>query len=95
MGEESSGKGGHPFNSLTRSLSHTRSPKLARGTRRRPFDKPFDFTQGHESFDLAQDPEVLEGPGRMAQGYGGARKGRRASAFALSSCGGTRWRGRQ
>ena len=28
--------------------------------------KPFDFTQGHESFDLAQDPEALEGPRRMA-----------------------------
>ena len=28
--------------------------------------KPFDFTQGHESFDYAQDPEVLEGRRRMA-----------------------------
>jgi len=24
-------------------------------------NKPFDSTQGHESFDYAQDPEVLEG----------------------------------
>jgi hypothetical protein len=31
-----------------------------------PLDKPSDFTRGHESFDYAQDPEVLEGQGRMA-----------------------------
>jgi hypothetical protein len=24
--------------------------------------QPFGFAQGHESIDLAQDPEVLEGP---------------------------------
>jgi len=29
-------------------------------------NKPFDSTQGHESFDYAQDPEVLEGQRRMA-----------------------------
>ena len=23
---------------------------------------PFDWAQGRESFDIAQDPEVLEGP---------------------------------
>lgn len=28
---------------------------------------PFDFTQGHESFDYAQDPEALEGQRRMAR----------------------------
>jgi hypothetical protein len=28
-------------------------------------NKPFDSTQGHESFDYAQDPEVLEGLRRM------------------------------
>ena len=27
---------------------------------------PFDSTQGHVSFDFAQDPEVLEGRRRMA-----------------------------
>jgi hypothetical protein len=30
-------------------------------------NEPFDLTQGHESFDFAQDPEALEGPGRMAK----------------------------
>ena len=29
-------------------------------------NKPFDSTQGHESFDFAQDPEALEGQRRMA-----------------------------
>jgi hypothetical protein len=28
-------------------------------------NKPFDFTQGHESDRMAQDPEALEGQRRM------------------------------
>ena len=38
----------------------------ASSDQREPRDKPFDFTQGHESFDYAQDLEVLEGQRRMA-----------------------------
>jgi hypothetical protein len=37
-------------------------PPRRQGEERTRATQPFDFAQGHESFDLAQDPEVLEGP---------------------------------
>jgi hypothetical protein len=37
-------------------------PGEGRGEERTQATQPFGFAQGHESFDLAQDPEVLEGP---------------------------------
>ena len=36
-----------------------------------PRDKPFDLTQGHESFDYAQDPQALEREPRDRLGTGG------------------------
>jgi hypothetical protein len=39
-----------------------RMPPQRRGEERAKATPPLGFAQGHESFDLAQDPEVLEGP---------------------------------
>jgi hypothetical protein len=37
-------------------------PRRRPGEKRTQATQPLDLAQGHEPFDLAQDPEVLEGP---------------------------------